>query len=155
MLTPSIVCSPPDESLPMVNHPSGERCPFCGKPVALADERCPHCGEDLFEDERSPSQSPRDASATQGLQWLIPIGRSGWSIAAGYLGLLSCIPIVGIVLGPLAITMGILGLQHASRNPALGGRGRAIFGIVLGTLNFLWAAFLFTAVVVQSLYPKH
>jgi hypothetical protein len=137
------------------NHVGGERCPFCRKPVALADERCPHCGEALFEDDASLARSPRDASAQQGLQWLIPIGRSGWSIAAGYLGLLSCIPIVGMVLGPLAITTGVLGLRHAARNPALGGRGRAIFGIALGTFNFLWAAFLITAVVVQSIYHRH
>src|SRR5262249_2400823 len=147
------LCCNPWMSAPMVDRVGGERCPFCGKPVALADERCRHCGEELFEDPRS-ARSPGDASATQGLQWLVPIGRSGWAIAAGYLGLLSCIPLVGMVLGPLAITTGILGLRHSSRNPRLGGRGRAIFGIAFGTLNFLWGAFLFAAVVVQALNPK-
>jgi hypothetical protein len=75
---------------------------------------------------RSPMPAPTDPS----LRWLLPIGRAPWAIVAGYLGLFC---ILG-VFGPLALGAGILGLRQIGRNPALIGRGRAIFGIVAGAL---------------------
>jgi hypothetical protein len=68
---------------------------------------------------------------------LLPIGRSGWAIAAGYLGLLSCVPVVGLVFAIAAIVTGSLALRNCQRNPELGGRGRAIFGVVAGSLVFV------------------
>jgi hypothetical protein len=65
---------------------------------------------------------------------LLPIGRSGWAIVAGYLGLLSCIPLVGLVFAIAAIVTGFLALRDCQRNPELGGRGRAMFGIIVGSL---------------------
>lgn len=62
--------------------------------------------------------------------WLLPTGRSGWAIAAGYLGLFSLL----LVPAPFALVAGVLGLRDIRRNPRLGGRGRAIFGIVMGSL---------------------
>jgi uncharacterized RDD family membrane protein YckC len=62
--------------------------------------------------------------------WLLPTGRSGWAIAAGYLGLFSLL----LVPAPFALGAGVLGLRDIRRNPRLGGRGRAIFGIVMGSL---------------------
>ncbi len=67
------------------------------------------------------------------LRWILPVGRSSWSIAAGYLGLFS---ILG-VFGPLAILAGVLGLRQISRKPQLLGTGRAIFGIVAGVIGTL------------------
>lgn len=134
---------------------AAESCPFCGKPVPVDAERCGHCGEELFEDDTGPP--PRragDASAERGLEWLVPIGRSGWSIAAGYLGLLSCIPFIGVVLGILAIATGILGLRHASRDREIGGRGRAIFGIVLGGINIVVNSILIVALIADASRQK-
>jgi uncharacterized RDD family membrane protein YckC len=74
-----------------------------------------------------PSEMRRHAAGTE---WLLPINRSGWAIAAGYLGLLS---LLGI-FAPFALITGILGLREISRKPGLGGKGRAIFGIVMGGL---------------------
>lgn len=62
--------------------------------------------------------------------WLLPTNRSGWSIAAGYLGLFSLL----LLPAPFALIAGILGLRDIQRNPGLGGKGRAIFGIVMGGL---------------------
>jgi hypothetical protein len=80
-----------------------------------------------------PGSDPQDP-----LHWLVPIGRSGQSIASGYLGL------VGLLvwpLAPFAVWTGIVALQLASRAGAHGS-GRAWFGIVtgvIGTLLGLWA----------------
>jgi hypothetical protein len=64
------------------------------------------------------------------LRWVLPVGRSPWAIAAGYLGIFSLL----LVFGPLAIGAGILGLRQIKRKPHLHGKGRAIFGIITGSL---------------------
>ncbi len=65
-----------------------------------------------------------------GMRWVLPIGTSPWAIAAGYFGLFSllCFP------APLAIILGLVAIGHLRRNPRLSGWGRAIFGLVMGTL---------------------
>jgi hypothetical protein len=65
---------------------------------------------------------------------LLPVGRSISAIAAGYLGLFSLL----ILPAPFAILMGVLGLREIKKNPKLGGRGRAIFGIAMGVFGILF-----------------
>jgi hypothetical protein len=77
-----------------------------------------------------PPPPPLSTEDDPALRWVLPVGRSGWAIAAGYLGLLS---LVGI-FAPFAVITGILALREIKRHPHLGGRGRAIFGIVMGGL---------------------
>ena len=62
--------------------------------------------------------------------WLLPTGRSGLAIAAGYLGLFAMVP----VFAPISLLVGILALRDLNRRPGVLGRGRAIFGIVTGSL---------------------
>jgi len=57
---------------------------------------------------------------------LLPVGRSGFAIAAGYLGLFAVI----FFPAPLALLFGILAYRDIKRNPKKSGMGRAIFGIV-------------------------
>src|SRR5262245_3907079 len=66
-----------------------------------------------------------------GMRWILPVGQSIWSIIAGYLGLLSliCLP------APLALLVSIIAIVHLRSNPRLSGWGRAIFGLVMGTLG--------------------
>ena len=73
----------------------------------------------------------QDAMAqSAGIRMLIPVGRSGWAIAAGYMGLLS----IMLVPAPLAIIFGILAIRDIKLHPDRHGMGRAIFGIVMGSL---------------------
>jgi hypothetical protein len=64
---------------------------------------------------------------------LLPVRRSGWAIAAGYLGLLTLLP----CFAPFAIITGILAIRDIKKNPGSHGMGRAIFGIVMGVLALL------------------
>jgi hypothetical protein len=73
----------------------------------------------------APSSGPDPSLKLQ-----LPIGRSGWAIAAGYLGLLSVL----LVFAPFALVTGILGLQAIRARPELWGRGRAWFGVVMGSV---------------------
>jgi hypothetical protein len=107
-------------------------CPFCGEPIRRTAVKCRYCGASLLDDDDEGGFE--DGTSDPSLKWLVPIDRSGWAIAAGYLGLLSCFPLVGLVFGILAVVAGILALRHCKMNPRLGGRGRAIFGIVAGSI---------------------
>lgn len=62
---------------------------------------------------------------------LLPVGRSGLAIAAGYLGLFALL----ILPAPLALLFGILAVLDIRRNPKKHGMGRAVFGIVMGALG--------------------
>ena len=66
-----------------------------------------------------------------GMRWLIPVGRSGWAIAAGYLGLFS---LVGC-FAPISIIVSIIAIKDLKKHPELSGMGRAVTGLVLGILG--------------------
>ncbi len=81
------------------------------------------------------------------MRMLIPVGRSGWAIAAGYLGLLSvlCVP------APLALIAGVLALQEIHRNPKKHGMGRAIFGIVMGAGGTLFLMLILAILIMGTI----
>ena len=62
---------------------------------------------------------------------LLPVGRSGYAIAAGYLGLFSLL----VVPAPLALLFGVIAVIHIKRNPDKHGLGRAVFAIIMGALG--------------------
>ena len=70
-----------------------------------------------------------------GVRMLLPVGRSGYAITAGYLALFSVL----IVPAPLALLFGILGVHDIRKSRSQAhkkhGMGRAIFGIVMGALG--------------------
>jgi len=98
-----------------------------------------------------PAYSPYAAPArpSQGddpvVRMLLPVGRSGWAIAAGYLGLVS---ILGI-FGPFALITGIVAVMDIRQHPEKHGLGRAWFGIIMGALGSI---ILFFALA--SMLPK-
>ena len=79
---------------------------------------------------RLGSPLPVQSAADGPEKWMIPVGRSGWAIAAGYLGLFSVL----FVFAPFALICGIMALRSLRQNPQLIGKGRAWFGIVMGAI---------------------
>jgi hypothetical protein len=76
-----------------------------------------------------------------GARWLLPVGRSGWAIAAGYLGLFSFV----VLPAPLAVICSIIAIRDIRRHPNRHGMGRAIFGLVTGILfSIVLGIMLFT-----------
>jgi hypothetical protein len=62
---------------------------------------------------------------------ILPVGRSGWAIAAGYLALFSVL----LVPAPFALFCGAMAVRDIHRNPSKHGMGRAVFGLVMGALG--------------------
>lgn len=93
--------------------------------------QCPHCGL-VFA-------GPGAASHDAGMRMLLPVGRTGLSLAAGYVGLGA---IVFFPLAPVAIILGVLAVRDLQRKPGSHGMGRAIFAIVIGALVSLVVAAL-------------
>ena len=85
-----------------------------------------------------PAQKPLGEDA--GVRMLLPVGRSGWAIAAGYLGLFS-------VLGcfaPFALIVSIIAIRDIRAHPDRHGMGRAVFGLVMGILGCIILAGMIT-----------
>ena len=66
---------------------------------------------------------------------LLPVGRSGWAIAAGYLGLFSLI----VLPAPIALIVSIIAIRDIRKSRTAAhpkhGMGRAIFGLIMGILG--------------------
>lgn len=78
---------------------------------------------------------PADHHASE--KWLLPVGRSPWAIASGYLGIFSIL----VIFAPFAVITGIVALKDIEAHPEKLGRGRAIFGILAGALVMALVAF--------------
>jgi hypothetical protein len=76
-----------------------------------------------------PGKPPRD----RGMEALLPVNRTGLSIAAGYAGLFSIL----LVFAPIALILGVLALMDLTHKPDVGGRGRAWFGVAAGAFGTL------------------
>lgn len=79
------------------------------------------------------ARAARPAGDDPVMRMVLPVGRSSWAIAAGYLGLFSLL----LFPAPFAVATGLLALQDIRSDPDKHGKGRAIFGLVLGTLGTL------------------
>jgi len=102
-------------------------CSRCGAQAPDNVNFCSSCGNQLHGQVAPPQPQPIDPA----LKLVLPIGVSGWAVAAGYMGLFSVL----LLPGPLAILLGILALQDVEKRPTVSGKGRAIFGIVMGILG--------------------
>ena len=57
-----------------------------------------------------------------------------------YVSIFGLAPVLGLILAPTAIVLGIMGLRHVNKNPKAKGTAHAIVAIVLGIMglyNFL------------------
>jgi hypothetical protein len=102
-------------------------------PFAKYFQHPPDAGQQHDAGSRRVSAAPPRLGDDSAMRWILPVGRSPWAIAAGYLGLFS---VLGI-FGPLAIVSGLLAIRQINGNPRLHGMGRALFGIIAGSLGTL------------------
>ena len=70
-----------------------------------------------------------------GMRLLLPVGRSGWAIAAGYAGLFALL----LFPAPIALILGIIGWRDIRRSKGtaepLHGMGRVVFALITGGLG--------------------
>jgi len=134
-------------------------CPRCGGGVEPQAYLCGHCGADVtvtatFAPRQSPpstnpywqqslNQPQADIGQDPAMRMLLPVGRSMWAIAAGYLGLFSLIGCAA----PFAIFCGIMALRDIKQHPQRHGKGRAIFGIVMGVIGLPLFAVLVIGII--------
>lgn len=109
---------------------------FANEPSALLDSRGATCRHGaarftVFTSEMIAMSPPPAPPPFQGVDLIAPVNlRNGYAFVSGYLGLGSLFGF-GLLLGIPAIVTGVVAL----RRPELGGRGRAIAGIVMGMLG--------------------
>lgn len=85
-----------------------------------------------------------------GMRLLLPVGRSGLAIAAGYLGLFSLV----LVPAPIALIVSILAIRDIQRSKLSAhekhGLGRAVFGLVMGLLGTLLLAVISFSILMHG-----
>lgn len=113
-------------------------------PPGRDDEETPRPPRRPRRPRRRDFEQPDEPIAT-----LIPY-KNPKALAAYYCGVFGLIPCVGLILGPVALILGILGVRYVNANPTAKGTGHAIAGIVLGALELLfnWGALIFMLVAV-------
>jgi|TARA_B100000678_G_scaffold210567_1_gene178119 hypothetical protein len=110
------------------------RCKRCGSVDIVLFKgihRCSACDSTNISGVDVSATSTRGTSQSDAaMRMLLPVDRSGYAIAAGYLGLVSIL----LVFAPFALIFGILGIRDIRNNSEKHGMGRAIFGVVMGAL---------------------
>jgi hypothetical protein len=91
----------------------GRFCSGCGAPAGSAPAASPKLGDDAL------------------MRVLLPVGRSGWAIAAGYLGLFGLL----VLPAPLALLAGLIAIRDLRRHSEKRGWGRAVFGTAVGAVG--------------------
>lgn len=117
-------------------------CPHCGTPNDDNNFRCVHCRNVIQPEAQRVITSELADSA--GMRWILPVGRSGLAIAAGYAGLFTLL----LVPAPLALLLGVLAVRDLKRHPKKHGMGRAVFAIVMGVLGttaLAWVGWTFVS----------
>ncbi len=122
-------------------------CPHCGYDVrAVKDELCPECGVRLPAELLTAAQHEKGAGLTEsdedplpertGFTRFVP-PRNGRALIGYYFAIASLIPVLGLMLGPIAVFNGVEGLNHVRQFPTHGGRAHGIIAVVLGSLTCL------------------
>jgi hypothetical protein len=134
-----------------VYHPqvqASDYCPACALPYCssclvefLGRKLCQRCRDAQLAQMHGP---PPDRPPTFADQ-IIP-ARNPQALTGYYLGVFSLIPCLGALLGPAALTLGILAIRARKRNPNLPGQAHAVVAIVLGGLTTLanWGLLTFS-----------
>ena len=86
-----------------------------------------------------------DIGQNAGIRMLIPVGRSAWAIAAGYLGLFC----LCILPAPVAVIISVVAINELRRDKSKHGMGRAVFGLVAGILGCIGGLVILISLVTK------
>jgi DNA-directed RNA polymerase subunit M/transcription elongation factor TFIIS len=100
------------------------------------DEERPRRRRRRREDDEDDDRRRRIADRDDGTGGLIPY-KNPRALIAYYCGVFSIIPVLGLILGPIALVLGIMGLRYVKRHPTARGTGHAIVGLICGILATL------------------
>ncbi|MGA2500130.1 MAG: DUF4190 domain-containing protein [Tepidisphaeraceae bacterium] len=106
-------------------------CGQCGAPLARPSGPPPLPPRVPLDYQNPYHHQPRDIGQDAAMRLLLPVGRSGWAIAAGYAGLFAIV----VLPAPLAVILSIIAMVDMKRHPEKHGMGRAIFGLTTGLLG--------------------
>jgi len=72
------------------------------------------------------------------------------SLVLGIIGVVTGLFLIGSILGIIAIIFGIIALVRAGKSPEIGGKGKAIAGIILGAIAIILIFFaaIFSAIAI-------
>lgn len=125
-------------------------------PSAELREDPMHSAQKRVPPSSQPGNTGGGVGESAGMRMLLPVGRSGWAIAAGYLGLLSLF----LLPAPVAVVVSIVAVLDIKKSKNAGkpkhGMGRAVFGLVAGTAGTILLATMivgwmrFAAEVIRS-----
>jgi hypothetical protein len=96
---------------------------------------------------------PPPADPTQvgdGTGGLIPY-KNPHALIAYYLGIVACLPLIGMPFGIASLVLGIIGLRKRRANPVIKGSVHAIIGILGGIFSLLCGGVLAVALI-RSLF---
>ncbi len=105
-------------------------CPYCGEQILISAQKCKFCKEFLNINIRVPRRPAQNLGDDAGIRMLLPVGRSGLAIAAGYLGFFSVL----LFPAPIALLISILAIFDIKKNEEKHGMGRAVFGLIMGSI---------------------
>ena len=97
-----------------------------------------------------PVLQSQPAAGSDTVNKIIPY-RNVPALAGYYCAVFALIPFLGILLGVIALVLGLVGLRQARLNPAAGGKVHAWIGILLGGL----CGFGYLALVVWFVVANH
>ncbi|MFO1532459.1 MAG: DUF4190 domain-containing protein [Thermoplasmatota archaeon] len=147
--------------------PRQMKCPRCGTLNTIADGAKPICASCGFGGSGAPPAmgamgAPAMGPPGQGASFQMgqpamggyPPGHqktSGMAIAALVLGIVGLCPYIGIIVGLIALILGIVARKNIRQNPSMKGDGLALTGIILGAvglaISVLVYVFAFTVVM--------
>lgn len=124
-------------------RPRERECPVCGEITRAQATMCGNCGERFRRRRRNTEFSGVEKA-------MLPVGRPLTAIAAGYCGLISILPMLGLPFQVAGIICGVLALRAIQDNPRLLGAGRAWFGIIVGALGLLASLLGFVVIAMKA-----
>ncbi|MBE3037454.1 MAG: DUF4190 domain-containing protein [Chloroflexi bacterium] len=109
-------------------------CASCGGQNPEGAATCVRCGRALGSAAGYPPPPPTaPATGGEGIAVIIPY-KNPHALMAYYFGIFAIIPCIGLLLGPAAVVLGIMGLKRAKTQPESKGKIHAWVGIICGAV---------------------